>query len=761
MRIALMTWFEYENYGTVLQASALYHVLESNFGKTDIINYRVRKPHWVKPINYKEVIVRKLRQREQLKPYSSNKRSWLFEQYIKEKITVTNRVNSFPELAALNDEYDVFVCGSDQIWTPNSGDMNYYLPFVNKPQRRVAYAPSFGMTKIQDSKLKGLIAKELLAFDSLSSREIQGAELVERISGKKSTLVLDPTLLLTKEEWIDYLNIGSIKNEFSTNQYILCYFLGDYRRYSESINKLARKLGVPVKVIPIWEDQGRGNIEYEVGPREFVELFLNARYVFTDSFHGVAFSVNFNIPFSVFKRFSDKDPKSQNSRITSFLELTDLSERITNPGELIDEQCDFLESNRKIDSMRESSYRYLRNALGSAELLRVGVRDKKKKTKPIVLADYCSGCGACAAVCSKGAISIEINCNGFRSYSINEEKCVRCGKCVSICPMISVRSPYISEAQGLYSFKSKDPEILSVSSSGGIGAVLSQVLLNQEKKVFGCKYDTETNRAVHVEVDANSLKTIQGSKYLQSDSSEVLKAICESDGSVAFFGTPCQVAGVNSLLLQKGVREKAVLIEIICHGVPSQLLWERYLKDLNQKWKTGEHPSVLFRDKQIGWGPRKQITVKNKENVVYSSFDDKDIFYTFFNNSLFNSRCCYECPFRERSCADVRIGDYWGPRFRSDQEGVSMVIVLTRSGTALLNKCSDLGAIQRYSINEYWSTQYPFNFGIPLFWEDIALDLRNARKPLKKTLWKYARPFIQRDLLKKIKESISRGKSEN
>lgn len=758
MKIALMTWFEYENFGTVLQASALYNVLKSNFGHTDIIDYRTRKPHWVNSFSYKDALVRRLNRKKELVRYSSIERSKLFDSYIRDNITVTNPVNSYPELVMLNDEYDAFVCGSDQIWTPDSGDLNYYLPFVNTPQKRIAYAPSFGLSRVDDNRLEKAIAKELTKFDHLSSREIQGVEIVKKISGRESTLVADPTLLLTKEEWQAYLNLDRKGRTLKPRSYVLCYFLGDFRNYTDSVREVSKSLNLPVKVIPIWKEQGNGNIGYEVGPKEFVELFLNAGYVCTDSFHGVAFSVNFNIPFSVFRRFSDKDPRSQNSRIISFLEITGLSARLHDAKTKADLQCDFTEPNRLLSNLRNDSYQYLHNALDGIGSCRIGAREKKKREVPISLAEYCSGCGACAAVCPKNAISIIIDKNGFHSYTIDESLCIRCGKCVSICPMISVKSPQLRKAKGLYSFKAANSETLAASSSGGIGAILAQMLLSQGSRVFGCKYDQETNTALHVEVNNDSLDAIKGSKYIQSNSAEAMKKIYESDGNIAFFGTPCQVAAANALLDSRGLRDKATLVELVCHGVPSQLLWERYLNDLSGNYKTGKHPYVIFRDKKFGWGPNKRITIINeKGEVAYSASDETDCFYTFFNNSIFNAQCCYECPFRERSCADIRIGDYWGARFKGDQEGVSMVVALTNLGAMLVSKCSELGILHRYPIKEYWTSQYPFNFGAPLFWDDLAADVRRGDESLKHITWKYAKPFLQRNMLKKVKAFILRA----
>lgn len=750
-----MTWFSYENYGTVLQAIALQRILSHGGAEPFLIDYSPRatkeRCERVDMVALAKKAVGKFKDHSST-PYHSSARSELFAAFLTEYAETSEPVNSAPELRALASSAAACICGSDQVWSPTCFDENYFLPFVDDPAKRIAYAPSFGASNIVDPEIRQRTAELVGGFGSLSARESRGVELIGELAGRKAELVLDPTLLFDYAGWKDLLGGGSELEK--PNKYVLCYFLGDPSRYRRAVSSYAEFLGLPIIVIPTFNDQRENVPPFEVGPKEYVELLSGASYVLTDSFHGVAFATNFNKPFSVFKRFSDSDQKSQNSRITGFLELMRLSERLVDPeGALASETCDFSIANRALEDLRRSSMAYLEKSL---EIAFKTYTEGEKPKKPIHITDQCCGCGACAVVCPRKAVAVSENVDGFQAYSIDDGLCVACGACVKVCPMATISAPSLRNALGMCSYKSADKVSLTMSSSGGLCNDLSVFLLAKDYRVFGCAYDREQDAAVVVEVDEDKVNSLKGSKYIQARSAEALAKASDGDGRVAFFGTPCQIAGLDALLRQKSMRDSAVLVELICRGVPTANLWRRYIEERVERDGVGRHPDVQFRWKANGWSSVKMMRVMGGARD-YSAAEPKDDFYAFFGQGLCNAKSCYECPYRERSAADVRTGDYWGPRFSDDCEGVSMAVVMTERGRAIVEELANLGAeVNAQKLQEYWDCQQPYNQGLPIMWGDIIVELARGDKALSALRRRYCGGYDQRRRLMKAKAVVKK-----
>lgn len=753
LKIGVMTWFRYENYGTALQAVALQEVLRSMGCRPFLIDYRPRsKKDRFEPLTLAALIdkaagkVKRMFQ-GQARPYSSDQRSALFSSFITKHCEITAPANSYPELKLLASELDGCVCGSDQVWSPNCFDENYYLPFV-EGAKRISYAPSFGASSIADPEIARRVKLLVANFKALSVRETTGADIIEQLTGMRSQVVVDPTLLLDKAKWNQLASEGGE----SKRKYILCYFLGDPDRYEHSALECSKALGLPLVSIPTVFGQNH-SAKYEVGPEEFLRLFMDASYVLTDSFHGTVFSVNFGIPFSVYKRFSDSDPRSQNSRITSFLKLTSLEERLV-PADCLEfsSACDFTEANERLEKMRTSSILYLRDALEG-----LASRDEASSmVGPVQICEQCCGCGACAAVCPRDAISIITDDKGFQAYTIDSSLCIGCGICQSVCPMSRVTARRVHDAKELRAYQSSDADGLRKSSSGALGADLASLLSESGYRVFGCVYERELDEAAIIEVASGSLDRIRGSKYLQARSAEAIAEASEPGaGKAVFFGTPCQVAGLDAVLRRRGAREGAVLVDLICHGVPTRLLWQRYLEE-RRRDGMDEHPDVYFRWKANGWSPIKMMMMRDSK-MEYFAVEPKDNFYALFSQGHCFAKSCYECPYRERSAADIRMGDYWGGRFAGDSNGVSMAIVMTDVGAALMERLAELGAwTESYDLQEYWDSQFPYNQGLPLVWNELIADLRSGAFDLSSIRKKYCAGLDQKKKIEGMKSTAKK-----
>lgn len=372
MKIGIVTWFHYKNYGTVLQAYALQSFLKSQGYKCELINYiplnnktLIQK---IKLGNFKKRILNKIEsyrfkflsevEKEELK-----KRNNKFEKFLNKNIDFTSKIYSYDDLLKLNDMFDCFICGSDQIWNPNNLNGFYFLDFVNDKRKKISYAPSFGVKYIQPSK-EIKIQQWINKFDKISVREEDGANILNNLTQKDVQVVVDPTLLLSSKIWKEIsINPGI------TDDYILCYFLGDKKEYWEILDKLNKITNYKIVVIPIKFNSylKKYEIRISTGPEEFLGLIKNARLILTDSFHGTIFSLLFEKDFYVFKRFSDSDKKSQNSRIYNILKMVNLEDRIIDKNIILNNSSISIVKYKQIkeilDEKIKKSKSFLLNAL--------------------------------------------------------------------------------------------------------------------------------------------------------------------------------------------------------------------------------------------------------------------------------------------------------------------------------------------------------------------------------------------------------------
>lgn len=751
-KIALMTWSQYHNFGTSLQVTASTYTMRKLGYQVDVVNY-IPHTKLVSLTNYKNIshyigrINKKIKSKKNKSVFDES-REKAFNNFLDENISLTEECKTDSDLFLLNEKYDAFVCGSDQIWAPSIFNPKYFLNFVQDPHKMIAYAPSIGLSKIEDPYVKNRMKDNIDRFIHLSVREEQGAKLIKEMCNKEAKVVLDPTLLLTSNEWDTMAT--PIEGD---KEYILCYFLGTNKDNWNHVYELSKKTNIPLKIIPVFQpDYERGfSTEDGVGPGEFLSLVKNASLICTDSFHGTTFSIIYNKPFYTYERFSSKDRNNQNSRIYNILKLLGLEDRLISDKKSIPDNpliCNYTDANKLLEKKREESKDYLENALNQSTS-----SDIKNE---YVITNTCCGCGSCSIVCPTNAIEIKRDEKGFLKYFIEQEKCIRCGKCKTVCPFNSKQSIDIDkDAHNLYMLKSADRKVLSTTASGGAGFEIAKSLSMEGYDVIGCVYDKEKSEAIHKLVqsgDIDSLNAFKGSKYIQSNTKDVFYEVVEETTKAVVFGTPCQIAGIDLLLKSKKIRDNYVLVDLICHGVPSQHLWNKYLKEGSKLYGYGISPDVKFRDKSKGWREM-YMSIEGKDKK-YTSIDVKDLFYRFFLLGHCYMESCYECDYRTSTSADIRIGDYWGPRYKEDREGVSMVIAMTKVGETSLKKIksSNKVELEKKECIEYWTVQYPENPIKPVFYDELIKDLSDEDKSLDEIADLYCSGF---EFNKKIKKPYS------
>lgn len=384
MKIGIITISKVDNYGAELQAYALFRVLQNLGHSVEIIDYLYYKhPHHIaenmsRPISYFSTLERiKLKLKKYAMaflPYIDRPtyllRQKRFESFY-ENINYSKTYRSMSSLYEAKHDYDVVITGSDQVWNPGtmSNITPFFLTFVTSNTKKIAYASSFGVSEIS-AELLPIYKAGLNNFDVLSCREKDGVELIKKITDKAATHVLDPTLLLNKQQWLEVgMPCHNLKNQLSnrTNPYILIYTLEDNAYVMEIAEHFKKSLGLEIVKINTRHITSKNNsIDYNIkdgGPSEFVYLLSQASLVLTTSFHGTAFAINFERPF--FTILSDK--KKNNSRQIGLLEKVGLKNRIifegTNTDDFPEVACDFKLATVFLNKEKDESFAYLRSGI--------------------------------------------------------------------------------------------------------------------------------------------------------------------------------------------------------------------------------------------------------------------------------------------------------------------------------------------------------------------------------------------------------------
>lgn len=274
----------------------------------------------------------------------------------------------YEELKKANELYCGFITGSDMVWTPLGQNLAaYFLQFADKG-KRFSYAPSLTGCHTFSMENTGFIKKYLVDMNIISCREQEGVEYVKEVTGRDATLVVDPTLLFSKEDWRRELNI---KSQRPIRPYILCYNFGGLSNKIESeVYRIAKENNMDVRYVPLCHKELYSELKLghsgPYGPREFVELFFNASFCVTNTFHGFLFSLISENPFVVIHREKSNAWKANESRISNFMEIIGLSDRYIELDAKICEKyltLDYTRINEKITERRCSSLAYLKHVV--------------------------------------------------------------------------------------------------------------------------------------------------------------------------------------------------------------------------------------------------------------------------------------------------------------------------------------------------------------------------------------------------------------
>ena len=368
-KIGLVTIVDYKNYGNRLQNYAAQQVLRSiGCEVTTIVNKPANKADgkvnkkFVDKLKGKSfsdlvrIVINRINRNKHKKAF--NKKVQAFKSFSSMNINESDfiiTVDLIPE--NLGESFDYFIVGSDQVWNPiyRKGSPIDFLTFA--PQnKRVAYASSFGIAEIPD-KYISQYTKWLSEFNHLSVREDAGAEIIKNLANREASVLVDPTVMLTKEEWLKIAKPHKLK---PSNHFLLTYFLGEIpKEVKMLINKLSREYKLEIVNLGSYKQIER----YAADPSEFIDYINSANIFLTDSFHGAVFSIILEKQFIVFNRVS-KVP-SMNSRIDTLLTKFSLINRKWESVKQSQDYfgADFSHTGPIFEYERSKAYSYLKNAL--------------------------------------------------------------------------------------------------------------------------------------------------------------------------------------------------------------------------------------------------------------------------------------------------------------------------------------------------------------------------------------------------------------
>lgn len=668
--VCFVSAFDGINYGSIFNAYAEYRVLKA-MGKKVIM---------IPALNFP------LKNIEEHKKYNVK----FIEQYYENEEIGPNLANT--ELDILNACSDTFVVGSDQLWNWHvSFGGKMYLPFVQDDKFMFSFATSLGA--LDDHVPKGqrrFVRNCLSRFDAISVREEFSKEILRKKYGIYADRIIEPVFWLEKA---DYINLADDSEYVTPNSYILAYILDPTKEKLEYLERVGRKLGLPVVTIPdaaykiLPSSWGRceyadhfPNLIMEMEVVDFLKLYADASFVVTDSFHGTAFSIIFEKKFiSICNLIRGKD------RFLDMLGRFDLMERLLYEGNLV----------WKEDYINDIDFEKIHSMLSQERILAIEWVHKAfltpKKNKHIGKVEKeCIGCGACASICPADAIEMVYGQYGYYQPKVNANKCLDCSKCKMVCPALKAPINENTIKPDLYEFQCGDTQTLMTSTSGGVFLSIAERFIESGGAVYGVAWN-ENFLAQHIRVsNSKDLCKLQKSKYMQSYTGNIFQLVkddVEEGYPVLFSGCPCQIAGLKNYL---GTNyENLLLIDLLCGNAPSSEFFQMYLKDdCPNNLKNYEFRTKII-DKNVD-AETITMTLSDDRKIVRHGVKE-DAYQKAYHPHFMCAEHCEHCKYqRFPRLGDLTIGDFWWLKEKditiSCEKGVSAVLINNSKGEKIIKE---------------------------------------------------------------------------
>ena len=693
MKVALLSFHNAYNYGAALQAYGLQCAVEQLGVECEYIDYV--NEHRKNAYNMVFQLKTAIKNRDPIRaakvfigiPFIGI-RGKAFDSFYSNNLKKTDRAfHTSKEAELLNEQYDRFVVGSDQVWNPenNGNDMAFLLDFVKDSSKKISYSSSFGTSDIPDA-LKDQYQHYLSDFSSIAVRESQGVELVYSLAGMKALLVLDPVFLAGKSKWDELRKQDDWKQK---NKYVFFYTnrstqVEDFLMTGYRMDCFEKHI-LSSHVTPRDFLNPNTKVCTSMSPERFLNEVADSELVVTASFHCLAFAIIFHKKFCVLLT----GDYGKDERILSLLKIAGLEDRIltinTSYADLTKE-IDYESVDDKISKYYDLSFSYLKKAIfdGTYDYL----EEKEESINYFCDDCRCTGCSACEYSCPVKAIKMITNEEGFEVPVRDPILCIDCGQCREVCQVIC-KNNSDSKCQTFFAARNTD-DTRKLSSSGGCFTAFSDYVLDNNGVVCAAVMDSNFQVRHGFATNTEERNQMRGTYYVQSslgDCFSKVSSYLKKNRIVMFIGTPCQVSGLKHVI---GDYENLITCDIVCHGVPSPLAFDSYINYLKSK---GNLESFSFRDKEYGY----------KGYTVSATYDGNKIgnklwlnsFNNMFSHNMINRLSCSSCAYCNYDRpGDISIGDFWGLE-RShpellDDKGVSLLIINTAKGHQLLDHVNGL-----------------------------------------------------------------------
>lgn len=374
-KVGLVTYYG-ENYGGMLQAYALQrYVRELGYDCGIISNDFMaltsadrRKMFFGKLWTLLKDPADYLKRRKLMRRFAPEQaqKSARFQEFLTKHIRVDRTgYTSYAQYQEKPPAYDVYLCGSDQIWNPNLFHEHgfYFADFAPAGAKRVSYASSIGVSSVT-AEQAAFMKPYLEKLDVISTREHDGTAIVQKLTGKPARTVIDPTLLLDARQWSEVA-----AEPLLDEPYVFCYFFGERAYYSRIKQQIRELTGLQLVSIPyVARELAEPDVKiFDAGPAEFISLIKHAKLVLTDSFHATAFSINLGTPFLSLARFAKDDSRGMNSRLHTILGAMELTDRLIDENDTITADMlyavDFEKAHENLNRLRGEDGSFLQAAL--------------------------------------------------------------------------------------------------------------------------------------------------------------------------------------------------------------------------------------------------------------------------------------------------------------------------------------------------------------------------------------------------------------
>jgi len=345
----------------------------------------------------------------------------------------------------------------------------------------------------------------------------------------------------------------------------------------------------------------------------------------------------------------------------------------------------------------------------------------------------CAGCGACAIVCPFTAITIEFSSMGFLIPLVDENLCTQCSSCKKVCYKYYEDSLIVScsdyEGKKVIAVLNNYLEQMSLVSTAGVATQLAKYYLNNDHNVCGVTLTSSNKKCKHIILESDEdIVKIRGSKYLQSNCvfsfNELLKARKKS----LVFGLPCQIYGLKQVIHQQRIEDDIILVDFFCAGIPTINLWTKYIDYLKRTMGLIDINTVNFRSKAQGWH-KFSIEVTDTNGNVYRQNIFNDLFYSFYLKRVCLNKACYNCRFRHgKSHSDIRLGDFWGDKYRIYDDGVELVVILTDKGELAWNNVMSAFRFEYTETADIFESQKINKMPVPEEYENLLRFLASEEK---------------------------------